>query len=241
MKPIIVANWKMNPATLTEARQLFNSLAREIKNIKNADIVICPPFSYLAALKSEKNDLHLGAQDCYWEEKGAFTGAISAAMLASLGCRYVILGHSERRRYFNETDEMINKKIAAALNKDLKPILCIGETDTERKAGQTFDILEKQLKKNLPEINNVIIAYEPVWAIGTGNCCETEKAKEVQQFLWKFIKNTPILYGGSVNSQNSGDYIDKSGFNGLLVGGASLDSSEFMKIINSLDKRGKSC
>jgi len=243
MKPLIIANWKMNPQELKEAKRLFNFVKRGIKKIKNVEIVICPPFVYLPNLlipKTYNQNPKLGAQDVFWEEKGAFTGEISAKMLKNLGCEYVIVGHSERRK-LGETDEMINKKLKAALKAKLKPILCIGETERERKEGKTFKVLKAQLKATLKNISNaklqtsnLVLAYEPVWAIGTGNPCRPEDATKVLFFLRKFTK-VPILYGGSVNSKNAKDYI-KVGFDGLLVGGASLDSKEFIEIIKSVAK-----
>jgi triosephosphate isomerase len=258
MKPLIVANWKMNPQTLAEAKQLFNSIKKGLKNIKNAEVVICPPFVFLPFFKSFQN-LKLGAQDCFWQDynppttlppfgrapKGAFTGEISPIMLKDLGCQYVILGHSERRIHFGETDEIVNKKLKAAIKEKLKPILCIGETEKERKNGKTFQVLKRQLKEDLSHLttqslNHLIIAYEPVWAIGTGNACQPKEAKEVVLFLRKFTQplfhstTLPlILYGGSVNSKNAADYII-IGFDGLLVGGASLNPKEFVKIIKSI-------
>ena len=240
MKPIVVANWKMNPQTLVKAKLLFNSVAREIKNIKNVEVVICPPFIYLPYLLNSKLSIlnpKIGAQDCFWAEKGAFTGEVSARMLKDLGCQYVIIGHSERRKYFQETEEMINKKIKAALKAKLKPILCIGETERQRKAKKTEEILKNQLK-NLTEVGpltKLIVAYEPVWAIGTGRACRIVEAKVARLFIRKIVKRIPILYGGSVNSQNAKDYVEKAGFQGLLVGGASLDAKEFIKIVKSID------
>lgn len=242
MKPLIVANWKMNPSTLKGARLLFNSVKSGLKNIKNTEVVICPPFLYLPFLLKTKTDNlkpKLGAQDCFWEEKGAYTGEVSPKMLKNLGIEYVIIGHSERRA-LGETDEMINKKIKAAISAKLKSILCIGETAAERKNSKTFKVLKEQLKRDLSHLptqslNNLSIAYEPIWAIGTGNFCEPAKAKEVLFFLRKIRKANPILYGGSVNSQNARDYI-KVGFQGLLVGGASLDAEEFVKLIKNVSK-----
>ena len=226
MKPLIVANWKMNPQNLQGAKLLFDSVANGIKNLKNVEIVICPPFLYILNLKSQILNLKLGAQDCFWEEKGAFTGEVSPKMLKDLGCDYVILGHSERRKYLKETDEMINKKIKAALKSDLTPILCI-ENISQLKKG-TKDLLRKEQKK-------LIIAYEPVFAIGTGKPCTPEKAKEMKTAIKKIIdKDIPIIYGGSVNSQNATDYIKMAGFQGLLVGGASLDSEEFIKLAKNV-------
>jgi triosephosphate isomerase len=257
MEKIIVANWKMNPQSLPEAKKLFNSIKNWIKRhsnvLKNIRIIICPPFVYLQTIskllkaKSCKLKAELGAQDLFWEEKGAFTGEISPTMLKNLGLEYVIIGHSERRKILGETDEMINKKMKAAIKAKLKPILCIGETLEERKKGKTFKILKSQLTKALyhlttQQLSHLILAYEPVWAIGTGNPCKPEEAKEVLIFLKKTTQSLShlttqplILYGGSVNSQNANDYI-AVGFNGLLVGGASLIKKEFIGIIKSIAK-----
>jgi len=250
MKKLIVANWKMNPQSLLEAKKLFNSIKNRIKKnsalLKKTEIIICPPFVYLAPLSKLLQPTtynlqpKLGAQDLFWAKMGAFTGEISPMMLKNLGVEYVIVGHSERRHILKETDEMIAKKLEAAIKNKLKPILCIGETEKERKSGKTFQVLKNQLKKALKSTSNVklqtsnlIIAYEPVWAIGTGNPCKPEDAKEVLIFLKKLTQPS-ILYGGSVNSQNAKDYIEV-GFDGLLVGGASLNHKEFIKIIkNSL-------
>ena len=253
MKRIIVANWKMNPETLPQAKKLFHSIKDWIEKnfnaLKNIEIVICPPFIYLESLskflKAKTYNLKpkLGAQDLFWEEKGAFTGEISPKMLKNFGVEYVIVGHSERRHILKETDEMIAKKLKAAIKNKLKPILCIGETEKERKEGKTFKVLKTQLKKALiysstHQLINLILAYEPVWAIGTGNPCKPEDAKEVLIFLKKtthlLINSSAhqLLYGGSVNSQNAKEYI-KVGFDGLLVGGASLNKKEFIEIIKS--------
>jgi len=221
MKKIIIANWKCNPATLAEAEKLFNK-------VKKTKAVICPPFLYLSMFKGTE----LGAQDCHWEQSGAFTGEVSPLMLKDSGIRYVIIGHSERRIHFKETDEMINKKLKAALKNDLIPILCIGE-----KKGEIVEkVISSQLKKDLKgiskdDLKKIIIAYEPVWAIGTGDFCKPNKAKKALDFIKNKI-NTRILYGGSVNSKISKSYIDV-GFDGLLVGGASLDAQEFIKIVKN--------
>jgi triosephosphate isomerase len=256
MKSIIVANWKMNPQDLNEAKKLFNSVKNWIKRnsdiLQNVRIIICPPFVYLSNIASsnfqhQTSNISLGAQDLFWEEKGAFTGEISPRMLKNLGVEYVIVGHSERRKILGETDEMINKKLKAAIRAKLKPILCIGETTEERKKGKTFKILKSQLIKALnhlatQSLGHLILAYEPVWAIGTGNPCKPEDAKEVLTFLKNFTQplfhsatQPLILYGGSVNSKIAKDYI-KVGFDGLLVGGASLDPKEFIEIIKSVAK-----
>jgi triosephosphate isomerase len=238
-KTLVVANWKMNPTTLAEAKQLFNSVSQGIKKVKNVEAIICPPFVYLPILSlviSHRSLVKLGAQDCFYEQKGPFTGEVSPKMLKDLGCQCVIIGHSERRQCFEETDEMINKKIKAALKIKLKPILCIGETAAEKKKGKTFKVLKKQLKEDLKSISNLknlILAYEPVWAIGTGIPCQPSEAKRVLFFLRKSLRKTPVLYGGSVNSQNARDYL-KAGFQGLLVGGASLNDQEFIKIVKNV-------
>ncbi|PIY90762.1 MAG: triose-phosphate isomerase [Candidatus Nealsonbacteria bacterium CG_4_10_14_0_8_um_filter_35_10] len=182
--------------------------------------------------------IKLGAQDCFWEKKGAYTGEISPTMLKDLGCQYVLLGHSERKR-LGETDEIINKKLKAALSAKLNPIFCLGETEKERDEGEIQNILKSQLEKGLnkiskKEIKNIVIAYEPVWAIGTGNPCHPSEAKKVLLFLRKFFKKNLILYGGSVNSKNATPYIKEAKFQGLLIGGASLNAKEFIKIVKNL-------
>lgn len=250
MKLLIVANWKMNPQSLAEAKQLFNSVKRGLKDIRNVEVVICPPFVYLSSIKYQASSIKLGGQNCFWKEKGPFTGEVSPIMLRDLGCNYVILGHSERRSWFGETDEMINKKIKAAILAKLNPIFCIGETKKEREKGKTEKILKFQIKKGLKkisrrEIKNLVVAYEPVWAIGTGEPCDIEEAQKMGLFARKIIakiysfsiaKNLRILYGGSVNSQNAPNYIKEANFQGLLVGGASLDPKEFIKIAEMVSK-----
>lgn len=240
-KHLVLANWKMNPATLTEAKRLFSLVKRGVKDVKNVEVVICPPYVYLPILQ-RSNDLaiKLGAQDCFWEEEGAFTGEVSPLMLKNLKAEYVIIGHSERRRYLNETDKIINKKLKAVLKNGLKPILCIGETAKERKSGKTENILKNQLSNGLRDISNIklqnsniIVAYEPIWAIGTGIACNEKEARLANLFIKKLLKNVPLLYGGSVDSKNAKDYIN-AGFQGLLVGGASLKAKEFVKIIKNL-------
>jgi len=258
MKPLIVANWKMNPQTLAGAKKLFNSIKKGLKNIKNAcpvgsrklsfgvEVVICPPFVWLPQLKTTNYKLlKLGAQNCFWEKKGAFTGEISPLMLKNLGCQYVILGHSEREKYFQETDEMTNKKIKAAISAKLRPILCIGETEKEKREGKTPQVLKNQLEKTLINLStyqliNLIIAYEPIWAIGTGRPCHPEEAKVGVLTIRKALSNLynpalsqkiKILYGGSVNSKIAKDYIKEANFKGLLIGGASLRAKEFIEIL----------
>lgn len=231
MKPLIVANWKMNPVTIKEAEELFSSISEGVKNIENAEVVICPPFIYLPLLKG----LTLGAQDSYWEEKGAYTGEVSVAMLKEMGCKYIIIGHSERRKYFNETDEMVNRKVKTTLEAGLIPIVCIGETEGEREMDKTEDVLEKEIKQGLDgvDISKIVIAYEPIWAIGTGNPCDIEEAKRMKEIIQKMLsKDIRILYGGSANANNAEGYLKQAEFNGLLVGGASLSAKEFVEIVN---------
>lgn len=229
MKPLIVANWKMNPQALKGAKLLLNSIEKETRKVTNVEIVVCPPFIYLSNFfyGRGKTMIKIGAQDCFWEEKGAFTGEISAKMLKDLGCKYVIVGHSERRRYLKETDEMINKKIKAVLKISLRPILCIEKISQIKKGIK--GIIKKDFKK-------IILAYEPVWAIGTGKACGIPEAKKVNLSIRKILKENVLLYGGSVNSQNAGDFIKKAKFQGLLVGGASLDSKEFIKLVKNVSK-----
>lgn len=249
MKKLIVANWKCNPASQKEAKKLFDGIAKEAKKIKKAETIVCPPFAWLAVVPQKRNDggFTLGAQNCFFEQKGAFTGEISPVMLKDLGCKYVIAGHSERRKYFQETDEIINKKIKAGLDAKLKIIFCVGETKEQRDNDKTEIVVKNQIAAGLKDVgaskvDEVVIAYEPVWAIGTGNACSVEESQKMRLFIIKVLSEiyTPkiareakILYGGSVSSQNSAGYIKEAGFNGLLVGGASLNVEEFVKIIKN--------
>ena len=256
MKSLIVANWKCNPTSLKKAKRLFNLIKKGIKSIKNTEVVICPSFVHIPILgafasirqKASFCRLALGSQDCFWEGKGAFTGEISPLMLKDLGCRYVILGHSERRKYLIETDEMINKKMKKVLEFGLKSIICIGE-----KKGEGFDILKSQLQNGLKgiskkNIKNIIVAYEPIFAIGTGKSCSLDKVLSVSLFIRKMIykkygrtaaENLKILYGGSINKENAKSYITEAGVNGLLVGGASLKADEFVAIAKRCGVRTK--
>ena len=243
MKHLIVANWKLNPASQKEAEALFDEVKKKGKS-KNAEVVICPPFIYLPALaRLSSQALRVGGQNMFWEEKGAFTGEVSGAQLKDLKVEYVIIGHSERRKYFAETDEIVNKKIKKALDAKLKVILCVGENAGEDKV----QVLEKQITQALRglskfEIQNskLTIAYEPVWAIGTGNSCSVDQTMGSVLLIKKIISNLynreaadnlRVLYGGSVTSKNSADYVKNAGVNGLLVGGASLNAEEFVKIV----------
>lgn len=257
MKPLIVANWKMNPQTLAGAKQLLNFLKKGLKNIKNVDVVICPPFVYLPILGASAfakgyGTISFGSQDCFWEQKGAYTGEVSPKMLKDLGCQYVILGHSERRIYLGETDEMINKKIKLVLKAKLNPVLCIGETEEERNQGGIQEVLKNQLisallgiSKSIIQNSKFSIAYEPIWAIGTGKACEVNEAQTMGLFIRKIVvqlygslvsKKVQILYGGSINSKNALSYIKEARMQGLLVGGASLDHQEFIKLVKNISK-----
>ena len=226
MKKLIIANWKMNPTSKKEALRMFTSL----KGLNN--VIICPPFPYLSLAKGIK----LGAQDCFYEEKGSFTAQVSPLMLKDLQVKYVLIGHSERR-ILGETDEVINKKIKAVLKVGLTPVLCVGETKDQRDKNQAFNVLEKQVEQGLKgipktKINKIIIAYEPVWAIGTNKPCSPDESLTVSLFLRKIISRTIVfLYGGSVNASNYKNYLSSDWINGLLIGGASLDMKEFKQII----------
>lgn len=246
-KPLIAGNWKMFK-TCVEAVETAGQLVKLVEGITDIDIVIAPPFTSLAPVSDmiRESCVFLGAQNIFWESEGAYTGEISSAMLVSAGCRYVIIGHSERRQYFGETDETINKKITAAINGDLIPILCIGESEKERESKDTFSVLDKQIKKGLEgfssdDLKTLVIAYEPVWAIGTGKTATSEQAQEVHFFLRStlenifgnmFAKSIRILYGGSVKPENSKELMAQPDIDGALVGGASLKSDIFSKIIH---------
>jgi triosephosphate isomerase len=248
-KLLIIGNWKCNPSSQKEAQKLFNGIKKGVGGTKKAEVVICPPFVYLPLFsnKSKRGNLSLGAQDVFWEESGAFTSQISPKMLKDLKCNYVIIGHSEKRK-LGETDETINKKIKAALQFKIKPILCIGENSKEKKEGRAFLVVEDQLKKGIKGVSNrmaklLIVAYEPVWAIGTKKPCKSDDAMSMTIFIRKTLtkiysrktaKDIRILYGGSVNSKNGFLYIKEALMDGLLVGGASLDPKEFIKLIKSV-------
>ncbi|MBU1292121.1 triose-phosphate isomerase [Patescibacteria group bacterium] len=251
MSKLIIGNWKCNPTSLNETKHLFEVIQRGIVKNKNVEVIICPPFIYLAHLIAlVKGGLTFGAQDCFWEQKGAFTGEISPLELKNTGCQYVIIGHSERRKYLQETDEMINKKIKAVLKSRLKPILCVGEEtrDTFNSEGKPLNemslMVGEQIEKDLANVSaarirDIVIAYEPIWAIGTGNSCSSDDAMKASLFIRKTLtklydrptaEKAKIVYGGSVNSKNVNEYIKGANMDGVLVGGASLNGSEFVKI-----------
>lgn len=247
-KPFIAGNWKMNK-TITEAIELVNNLKRELVDIQEADIVVCPVFTALSEVSDlvVDSNIGLGAQNLYWQDSGAFTGEVSAPMLKDAGCQYVIIGHSERRKYFGETDETVNKKIKAALKIGLSPIVCVGETLEEREAGKTIEVVKAQLSggfEKIEDLSNITIAYEPVWAIGTGKTATPDQAQEVHKFIREWIsrkysaqvaESLRILYGGSVKPSNTKELMNQEDIDGSLVGGASLEAASFVEIVkNSL-------
>ncbi len=263
MKKIIVANWKINPLTERKAKTLFDETVSGFKGDKNIELVICSPDIYLPLFKNHSQKVKLGAQDCFWKKGGAYTGEISPDILKNYGVSYVILGHSERRINLKETDAMIAQKIRIAQSAGLKTILCVGENAEQKKQRNTFSVIRKQLTESLrgivnkklnnsstpqplnsstPQPLNLIIAYEPVWAIGPGDPCPRETALAVMadikatlvKLFGKNDVNTPILYGGSVDAANANSYIRDHGFDGLLIGGASLSGREMAKIFSSI-------
>ncbi|SNT13424.1 triosephosphate isomerase [Anaerovirgula multivorans] len=244
--PIIAGNWKMHNIA-EEAVKLVNELKAEVRNT-DVKVVICCPFTVLAEVKKavEGSNIKLGAQNMHWEDKGAYTGEISADMLKDIGVEYVIIGHSERRQYFNETDETVNKKVRKALEKELLPILCVGETLEEREADRTYEVVKSQTLKALEnitdeEMKSIVVAYEPVWAIGTGKTASPEDANAVIAYIREVIKEkygediselVPIQYGGSVKAANATEIMNQEDIDGALVGGASLKAEEFLAIVN---------
>lgn len=246
-KTVIAGNWKMNN-DLKESEKLIVELKNLLQNQKpNCDVIVCPPFTSLSEASKlvSGSSIKLGAQNMHFEENGAFTGEISASMLKSVGCEYVILGHSERRHIFGESDEVINKKIKKALAAGLKPIFCIGELLEERENGTTNDVVKRQVLKGLEGISaddmkNVIVAYEPVWAIGTGKTASPAQAQEVHEFIRDLIEidyslevanDLVIQYGGSVKPDNAKELLSQKDIDGALVGGACLKADSFLGII----------
>lgn len=241
--PLVAGNWKMN-TNLEEAVNLIKTMQPQLNKIQGVEKVLCPPFISLTAARGliKGSTVKLGAQNMFYEEKGAFTGEVSCLMLKDL-CDYVILGHSERRQYFGETDDIINKKIKLAVQHNLKPILCVGETSEENEAGQTREVLGAQLIKcsdKLYFMSGMVIAYEPLWAIGTGKNASGVDANRTINFIRQFISrmhgngiaNTVrILYGGSVNAGNMSEFMHQQDIDGALVGGASLKADDFVSIV----------
>ncbi len=249
-KPLIAGNWKMN-LTINEAVSLVNSVAEGIKDHQGMDVLVCPPFTALSAVKKalENTPICLGGQNMHWERAGAFTGEISGQMLTDVGCTHVILGHSERRLLFGESDEAVDRKISAAVKLGLTPILCVGETLAQRERGETLKILETQLTGSLAHSlkdkaidPKLIVAYEPVWAIGTGKTASPHQAQEAHAFIRKWIRSNfgnqaaeamRILYGGSVKPDNISELMAQQDIDGALVGGASLKADSFVGIIKN--------
>lgn len=235
-KTLVIANWKMNPANMREALVLAQRVEQGVKSIGGVTVVLCPPFPYLAAISNKQSAIKLGAQDCFWEQKGAFTGEVSPAMLKDVGCSYVILGHSERRRYARESLPMIAKKIKAALVTSLTPVVCVGEN------------VEKDLKSIVHKIENwklgignLVLVYEPEWAISTrknAKAATPEHCKKAVVRMQGLIKNEtiPILYGGSVDAANVEAFMVQGGVQGVLVGGASLDAEKFVALVKNAKK-----
>lgn len=248
-KKVIAGNWKMHK-DLNETQNLISKLSDGLAREEfNCQVIICPPFTSLseASALTQGTRIKLGAQNMHFEDKGAFTGEISAAMLKSVGCEYVILGHSERRAIFGETDEIINKKIRKALSSGLNPIFCIGETLQERESGTMKDVIKRQVTGGLNQVSkgemeNIIMAYEPVWAIGTGVTATPEQAQEVHEFVRGLVADMfgddtagglVIQYGGSVKPGNANQLLSQNDIDGALVGGACLEADSFIGIIRS--------
>jgi triosephosphate isomerase len=244
-KPIIAGNWKMHK-TIAEALEFVNDRKDRVNNEK-VEAVICAPFTLLKDLKeaTKGTGIKVGAQNMHFEEKGAFTGEISPLMLKEIDMDYVIIGHSERRQYFNETDETVNKKVLKALEVGIDPILCVGETLEEREAGNTKDVCKVQVEKALENVSKediakVVIAYEPIWAIGTGKTATSEDANDVIAYIRQVVANlykdlaneVRIQYGGSVKPSNVGEIMNQSDIDGALVGGASLEANDYIQLVN---------
>jgi triosephosphate isomerase len=245
--PVIAGNWKLYKTTV-EALDLVNSLIPLVRNTSRVEIVVAPVFTVLSNVSGALagTSINLAAQDCFWEEEGAYTGEVSPRMLRDAGCSHVIIGHSERRQYFHETDETVNRKIRAAINEGLIVLFCIGETLAEREADKTFVVLKKQISAGLAgisrdQLNNIIVAYEPVWAIGTGRTATDAQAQETHSFIREFLSElydnetsdtTRILYGGSVKPENIKGLMTQPDIDGALVGGASLKAESFAAIVN---------
>ncbi|MBT8374570.1 MAG: triose-phosphate isomerase [Deltaproteobacteria bacterium] len=245
-RPLIAGNWKMYK-TCSEAVETARHLVRLVLDTRDVDIMIAPQFTALAPVFEiiKNGPVSLGAQNLFWEKEGAYTGEISAKMLITTGCSHVIIGHSERRQFFGETDATINKKINSAINEQLIPVFCVGETEKERESEDTFSVLDKQVTIGLKgfssdQLEKLVVAYEPVWAIGTGKTATASQAQEVHQFLRSmlvkilgdsFSQTIRILYGGSVKPENIAELMAMPDIDGVLVGGASLDAETFSKII----------
>jgi triosephosphate isomerase len=247
-RPIIAGNWKMNK-TSAEAVRLAKALLEELSDVTQVDVVVCPPFTALESVVwiLGSGPVKIGAQNMHWEAEGAFTGEVSSKMLLTIGCQYVILGHSERRTLFGETNAQINKKLKAALGASLIPIVCVGERLGEREGGQTEQVIRDQVLGafgglTTAELSRVVLAYEPIWAIGTGRTASPEQANDVHVFLRRLIEERfqpslaakmRIQYGGSVKPDNARDLLQQPEIDGALVGGASLDARSFAAIVRT--------
>lgn len=245
-RPIIAGNWKMNE-TIDQSLDLVTKLKPEVAKVNDLDIVVCPPYTALFAVGKaiRGTNIFLSAQDIYWEEKGAYTGEVSPVMLTDLGCKYVIIGHSERRQFFGETNQSVNRRVKAALKFNLTPIMCVGERLEEKERGVTEGVVREHITRGLEglsreEVLKMVIAYEPVWAIGTGKTATPDQAQEVHSFIRGLLgelydeviaSQVRIQYGGSVKPDNISDLMRQEDIDGALVGGASLDARSFAQII----------
>lgn len=251
VKPVVAGNWKMYK-TISEARELTAEIVSQAAGLSGASLILIPPFTAIQEVKKTTGDsrVRVGGQDLFWEEEGAFTGEISPCQLKEAGCDFVLVGHSERRQIFGETDEMVRKKVLAALRHDLIPIVCLGENLEERKNGQTLNKIKSQLENSLfclpeEEFKRVILAYEPIWAIGTGQNATPEQAEEVHGYIRQLIADrygkslsacAIILYGGSVKPANAFSLIKEKDVDGFLVGGASLNAGSFLGIVREASR-----
>jgi triosephosphate isomerase len=248
-RPLVAGNWKMFK-TVAEARVLVVDLLQGLKDVKEVDIVLCPPFTAILSVAAmlEGTSIAVGAQNMHWETSGAYTGEVAPPMLAEF-CKYVIIGHSERRAFFGETDDTVNRKVISALSHQLVPIMCVGETLVENEAGRTAEVVRRQVEEGLrgisgESVSSLVIAYEPVWAIGTGRAATAEGANDVIGHLIRgdlgrlygevLAKSVRILYGGSVKANNAGEFFHHPDIDGALVGGASLQAESFIEIIKIL-------
>ena len=246
-KIIIAGNWKMNKS-IAEAEELTKNITMELGETSEVDVVVCPTFTALKSVGDiiTNTTVKLGAQNMHWEAEGAYTGEISASMLRDLYCHYVILGHSERRTYFGETDEIVNNKVKAAIAANLKPIVCVGESLEQRESDQTKDVIKGQIEKSLAglgeNLDKVIIAYEPIWAIGTGLTASPEQAQDVHAYIRSILEemggtdiaqSIRIQYGGSMKPANAEELLSQPDIDGGLIGGAALDASSFAGIVNA--------
>ncbi|MGQ4807269.1 Triosephosphate isomerase [Candidatus Entotheonellaceae bacterium PAL068K] len=246
-QPIIAANWKLHK-TVAEARQFVDELQHHVSGLQGVDVLLAAPFTALAAIheRLQSTSLHLAAQDLFWEPEGAYTGEVSAPLLLDVGCSYVIIGHSERRQYFSETDDTVRQKVRAALQTGLRPIVCIGESSQQRQAGETAAVVKRQLRAGLADCDaalapHVVVAYEPIWAIGTGVTATPTQAQEVHRHIRSLLSEwwgadtasaTRLQYGGSVNPGNIAALMAEDDIDGALVGGASLEVDSFVDILS---------